>query len=304
MLSAGIHSSTTEYENIMRSLTLSCAAIILLVSSATAQQIPNAGFEAWTNNAPDNWATSNAAPAYTNVTKSTTAHGGSASVRGEVVSVGGFAIQPALQSGAGGEGFAISSRPVSITGWYQYSPVQSDRFSINVSLFKGGASGTPVAIAAVADPTAYGAWHQFSVPFNYLSAETPDVCIIQHQIVAPLGGTFPHAGSWFLLDDLAFSGATDVANDGNTPHAFALHQNFPNPFNPGTVVRYDLPAPSDVRLAVFDMLGRQVAVLVQERKPAGQHSLTFNAGALPSGTYLVRLQADGLTQTRSMLLVK
>ena len=289
----------------MRSLALMCGAVILMGSAMFAQQIPNPGFETWTNGTPNDWATSNAAPVLVNVTKSTTAHSGTGSARGDVVNIGGpVNLQPVLQSGPTGEGFAISSRPAAITGWYQFTSIGSDRFGINVVLFKGGASGTPVANAALADPASRAAWYQFNVPFVYLSAEVPDVCVIQHQIIAPTTGANPSLGSFFLLDDLAFSGATDVASDLHAPRTFALHQNFPNPFNPSTVISFDLPAAHEVRLAVFDMLGRQVSVLLQERRAAGRHDVTFNATGLPSGTYLVRLQADGFTGTRSMVLVK
>jgi hypothetical protein len=279
--------------------------LILASSAVLAQQIPNAGFETWSSGNPENWATSNAPPIYTNVTKSTTAHGGSASVRGDVVSILGSPvnIQPTLQSGPTGEGFAISSRPAAITGWYQFTSVNGDRFGVNVALFKGGVNGTVVANAAIADPTSRITWYQFNVPFIYVSAETPDVCIIQHQIISPTGPN-PSIGSYFLLDDLAFGPATGIGAESSAPRAFALHQNYPNPFNPSTVITYDLPAAANVRLTVFNLLGQEVATVVQERMDAGTHHTSFNGAGLPSGMYLVRLQADGFTQTRSMLLVR
>jgi hypothetical protein len=234
--------------------------------NVAAQVIPNAGFETWTNGAPDDWTTSNDAPVLVNVTKSTTAHSGSASARGEVVNIGGpVNLQPVLQSGPAGHGFAIASRPMAITGWYQFTSVGSDRFGVNVVLFKGGVSGTPVANAALADPASRGAWYQFNVPFIYLSAEVPDLCVIQHQIISSTTGSNPSLGSFFLLDDLVFSGATDVEAEVTAPKTFALHQNFPNPFNPSTMISFDLPGASDVRLTVFDMLGRKVSTLVHPR---------------------------------------
>lgn len=282
-----------------------CLIVLVCASGVAFAQIPNPGFESWTGGNPDNWATSNAAPVYTNVTASATAHGGSTSARGDVINIGGpVNIQPVLQSGPTGEGFAISTRPAAITGWYRFTSVEADRFGVNVVLFKGGVDGTAVANAAIADPTPRADWYQFNVPFTYVSAETPDVCVIQHQIVAPLGGANPHIGSWFLLDDLAFSGTTDVAGPAGKPRTFALHQNYPNPFNPSTVISFDLPTASDVRLTVCDLLGREISTLVQERRSAGRHEVTFNAAGRPSGTYLVRFQADGITRTRSMLLLR
>ncbi len=81
-------------------------------------------------------------------------------------------------------------------------------------------------------------------------------------------------------------------------------ENYPNPFNPVTVIRYELPQNSQVRLEVFDMLGRRVAVLVDGLIEAGTHEIPFDASNLASGVYLYRLTAGQVVQTRQMVLVK
>ncbi len=306
--------------------------VILLSVAVSATvafpQIPNAGFESWTAGAPDGWATSNAAPVYANVTQSSTAHGGTSAVKGEVISIGGpVPIQPILQSGAEGEGFPISTRPAAISGWYQFSPVGGDRFGVNVALFKGGVEGTTVALAASADSTPHASYHQFSVPFQYFTADIPDTCVIQHQIIGPTTGATWHVGSWFLLDDLAFSGTNDVATEHVGPAAFALSQNYPNPFNPTTTIRFTVAgvvapsgailsgvegpaasgqqsADSRVKLAVYDLLGREVAVLVDGQQRPGEYTTTWDASGMPSGVYLARLQAGTFHETRSMILLR
>ncbi len=85
---------------------------------------------------------------------------------------------------------------------------------------------------------------------------------------------------------------------------YALLQNYPNPFNPTTSITYELPKASDVSLKVFDMLGREVATLVNERQERGRYSATFNANTLSSGIYFYRLQAGNFVQTKKMMLVK
>jgi hypothetical protein len=83
-----------------------------------------------------------------------------------------------------------------------------------------------------------------------------------------------------------------------------LSQNYPNPFNPSTTIKYELPKTSEVRLSVFDMLGREVSVLVNERRDAGVHEVRFIASNFSSGVYLYRIRAGEFVQTRKLLLLK
>jgi hypothetical protein len=98
--------------------------------------------------------------------------------------------------------------------------------------------------------------------------------------------------------------ATAVREEQPLVSSFALNQNYPNPFNPTTVVSYQLPVASNVRLVVYDMLGREVATLVNELQQPGQQSVQFNAAHLSSGVYLYRLTAGTFTGTRKLLLVR
>ena len=90
----------------------------------------------------------------------------------------------------------------------------------------------------------------------------------------------------------------------DSPHQVSLSQNYPNPFNPSTVISYQLPVSSTVRLSVFDVLGREVAVLVDERMTAGTHQINFDGAALASGVYLYRLEVGNQVQSRKMVLIK
>lgn len=88
------------------------------------------------------------------------------------------------------------------------------------------------------------------------------------------------------------------------PQTFELAQNFPNPFNPTTVINYTLATNSTVRLKVFDILGREVATLTNERKPAGNYTVRFNGANLASGVYFYRLETEAFTATKKMMLIK
>ena len=92
--------------------------------------------------------------------------------------------------------------------------------------------------------------------------------------------------------------------EGELPGTFALDQNYPNPFNPVTTIQYTLGAASNVKLTVFDVLGRKVATLVDGTQPTGTYEVTFEATDLPSGLYLYRLETATHTFTRSMMLLK
>ena len=88
------------------------------------------------------------------------------------------------------------------------------------------------------------------------------------------------------------------------PEEYYLKPNFPNPFNPTTTISFGLPEPAEVKLAVYDLLGRETAVLVEEAMPAGNHSAVWNAENLPSGIYFYRMNAGDFKAMGKMLLVK
>ncbi|WP_169304788.1 T9SS type A sorting domain-containing protein [Chloroherpeton thalassium] len=88
------------------------------------------------------------------------------------------------------------------------------------------------------------------------------------------------------------------------PADFQLYQNYPNPFNPTTVISYYLSEVGEVSLKVYDLLGREVAKLVDERQTSGRHQATFNSANLPSGLYFYRLSFNGNVLTKKMMLVK
>ena len=103
-----------------------------------------------------------------------------------------------------------------------------------------------------------------------------------------------------------FTVSVDNKNiSGAVPTDFCLKQNYPNPFNPATTIAYSLPVSEEkVTLKIYDSIGREVAVLVDGFKTAGNHSVSFNASHLPSGVYMYRLNAGAKTESRKMILMK
>ncbi len=98
---------------------------------------------------------------------------------------------------------------------------------------------------------------------------------------------------------------TKVDEEENlSPDNFVLYNNYPNPFNPTTIISWQIPAADKVSLKVYDLLGREVAILVDEFKPAGRYSVEFNATNLSSGIYFYRLQAGKNVETKKLVLMK
>jgi len=91
---------------------------------------------------------------------------------------------------------------------------------------------------------------------------------------------------------------------GQIPLQMHLEQNFPNPFNPGTMIRYYLPHADRIKLKIYDVLGREVATLVDLTEPSGWHQALFNAGGYASGVYLCKLEAGGIIAVKRMVLAR
>lgn len=139
-------------------------------------------------------------------------------------------------------------------------------------------------------------WYYYFFRFQYLDQE------YVYGGYSPDGGGFWDgeenvSGRFFVLD-------VSTEPEPGLPREFALQQNYPNPFNPSTRIAFSLPRQEHVRLEVYDVLGRRVALLIDEVRPAGLHSVDFDAGPLGSGTYLYRISAGEFTQSAQMMLLK
>lgn len=97
---------------------------------------------------------------------------------------------------------------------------------------------------------------------------------------------------------------TEVGENTSNPTVYKLYDNYPNPFNPSTTFTYSLPEASFTSLKIYDAIGNEVAVVIDEIKPAGTHQIEFDAIGLSSGIYYYTLQAGAFTQTKKMILMK
>jgi hypothetical protein len=171
------------------------------------------------------------------------------------------------------------------TGWIGskivYMPISGD-VGINLSTTNGGSTWTTSSFAGTENSD--NAWSIFFVDAN---------------------------NGWFTSDDGMIGHTTNGSSTGvrnaevnQTPLGFSLQQNYPNPFNPSTVIGYQVSSLGKVRLNVYDVLGREVATLVNDVKPAGSYTATFNAANVPSGVYFYRLQTSSFTETKRLVVLK
>jgi len=121
-----------------------------------------------------------------------------------------------------------------------------------------------------------------------------------------VGGAFISAGGVSAIGVARWNSGTSRVEQlsPTAPKTFLLEQNYPNPFNPSTTIRYQLPVASEVKLEVYDVLGKKIATLVNERQSAGSYQVVWNASGLSSGTYFYRLQAGTFVETKKMIMVK
>ena len=159
------------------------------------------------------------------------------------------------------------------------------------------------------------------IVFQYQLVDDPGSCTIgienwaQNDGLQYLYDGAYNTNAWAITDGFAIkftTGATYAVSSGEsgiTPESYALHQNFPNPFNMQTMIQYELPEPGIVTLDVYNVLGQRIATLAHGRQEAGSHSVPWNGKTdsgldAASGIYFYRLQAGAFAQTQKMILLK
>jgi len=280
-------------KNCFRVLVLNVA--IAAWSHLAVAQIPNPGFEQWTAGNPDGWYANNIPGFAVPVTQSSNRHSGSFSAQAEVVSFSGSPYPPYLVSV-----FPVSQRHANLTFWVEFTSLSGDGAVVEVLLYN---NQTPIG-AGYGETYESNPWELVTIPIGYFSTEIPDSCYIWFFVIGDSLGNDPHVGSMARIDDLAFSGVVSVQGTGREPLAFKLGQNYPNPFNPSTEIGFQIAEFGFVSLKVFDLLGREVAELVNNELYAGEHTIKFDASNLPSGVYFYRLTAGGQSVSKRMVFLK
>lgn len=149
-------------------------------------------------------------------------------------------------------------------------------------------------------------WHSQSLPVTGFAGRTCYFTDINTGYMVRHGMVLPNLtpGRIFKTTDGGgnFVGIPQTVDE--VPDKYSLYQNIPNPFNPGTMIKFDLPKSIDVKLTVFDVLGREVAMLVNEKLNSGTYEVEWDASYYPSVVYFYRINAGEFTETKKMILVK
>lgn len=281
--------------------------IVLSIISFTQAQIPNAGFENWTGGNPDGWITSNIPSFITNVTQSSESHSGSSAAKLVIGSYFSFPWPGTLSTGSGQtgmSGFPISQRYGSLRGYYKLTSSDTKVLEITIIFNKAENSIGFGEIILSGDVPAYT---EFVVPVDYYDptgTEIPDTAII-YMAYLDTAEVWTVGGGAFI-DDLSLGGFVDVKEivSSHNPTSYELIQNYPNPFNPSTKIEYSIPQESFVELKVYNLIGQEIASLVNQQQKAGTYRADFNATGMQSGIYIAKLTAGGFTRSVKMTLLK
>jgi len=193
--------------------------------------------------------------------------------------------------------FRDTSASTRLTFWQWYSLANGDTGRVQIRTHSSGWRTLDSIIGSGG-----GIWSQPNVS---LSAYRDSVIQIAFYFSSRQIGPFGDVGSGWYIDSVhVLPGVVYTQEMGELPLHFTLSQNYPNPFNPETKIKFQIPTSSDVVLQVFDVLGREVKTLVNERLQPGSYETTFDGKDLSSGVYLYRLQAGGFVETKKLLLLR
>jgi hypothetical protein len=214
----------------------------------------------------------------------------------------------------------INDAPVSSIGIFDNNKVIASSDSVYIStnyganwgaVNSGGIIGSPSDLVVMGYGDVYVA-NSYGVAGSYNYGKTWEMvsygllsknCQVITGDMNTLYVSPPFFGVWRLplaKNNLAFL----KTDNSGLPVSYSLSQNYPNPFNPTTNIQYEIPKPGDVRLVIYDVTGREVRTLINERLEAGKYEVSFDGSALTSGVYFYMLQAVDFSETKRMILIK
>lgn len=272
---------------------------VIIFYSQSFSQFINVGFEDWVtdpdgNNNPVGWQTTNNFP-LVNVEPFSPGCNGSYAMKVKTLDIGfpfpGVAI---LETA-----YNFSQVPTRFSACVKSNIMPGDQAIILVGLMKGDSIIAATDSCTFKIDSTISEFTYLEFPIAIQSSLLPDSVLIM--VASGLGSG--QVGTELIVDEITFKvgGSTAVLEEEIFPSTFFLNQNYPNPFNPSTSIQYQIAGISQVTLKVYDVLGNEVATLVNEAKPAGSYEVNFNASKLSSGIYFYKLQAGTFLKTKKMI---
>ena len=271
---------------------------IILIASLTAvhAQIPNPSFENWTGGNPDNWYTGN----YGNdvfVTQVNTAHAGSSAAKNSVLTIYGFSFSAPFSLGSTGTGVITATAPEAVHGWYIMNSVSNDYVDANVGMLQSN-NYTGAGFVKLTNTSVY---KEFVINVYYTSGTPNGDSLIFIFLMTNDSSAFPHSGSYYIIDDLSF-GLQSAVEDAGKGSFEGLENIFPNPCSEQAQIIYDINEPGETNLGIYDMSGRMVMPLVNEKQTPGRYKVIPDFSLLPSGTYICRLMSGSVYDYKKVVV--
>ncbi|GEM_PF-4046789 len=216
---------------------------------------------------------------------------------------------------------------ISLTSINLFASLSNHPSSFKETVVRGGTKTVELHISnSIASPLGYS----FTIPVNWVKGSPPNgsvggnvtlTVILTFDASILIEGKYntiislndPHHGGLSIPIELTVSTITDIKENTSVPTEFKMMQNYPNPFNPSTIISFSIPEAQNVSLIVYDLLGKEAAVLINEFMQPGSYNFQFSTSPtgrqvlnsqLSSGIYFYRLKTDRFTQTKKMLLTK
>lgn len=298
----------------MKKTLLFTTLAMIAISTIAVAQIPNSGFETWTNmgtySNPDGWGTMNNTTSVSSIytaTKGTPGSPGTAYLKltsetiGSVV-VNGIAVSGQLDSITKQpiSGFAFNQRPQKFTGKWQHMIYGSSQGSVSVKLTRWNTSTNSRETVANAYQTLSGmamSWAAFTINFAYLTGNVPDTCII----VLKASGGAPTQDDYLWVDNLAFSGTvsgTGIENQNNFLNNLSV---YPNPGSENIIVDLNLKSSEKTTFELIDLTGK-IVLSKTVSLPQGESSQLFDISGLAKGFYFIKIDTDSGREMRKICI--
>ena len=235
------------------------------------------------------------------VTQSNDSHSGNYSVKMEMMAAMSALLQPVITVGEYGYGIPVSQRYSTISFYYKYFPTTSTvSLTISVGMYK---NNQLIGVAVGTTKAGSGSYKKMTSTINYSGQQIPDLATIYVTLIDSLFNP-SSVGSYAIVDDFYFDQLIQINDEKSDNFGFSLDQNYPNSFNSTTKISWHSPVSGWQSLKVYNILGVEVATLVNENKPSGSYSIQFDAKALPGGVYFYKIQMKGYSAVKKMSLLK